>query len=121
MESTQAISVEHQDQAVILHVEARNLDEANTQRVHAEIANAVEQWPDLPFVLDLSKVKFLPSLTLGAMVKLGNEFRARGQRLLLAHPQPTVKQVIALTRLDRVFEVFDTVDGALTAVRESSK
>lgn len=113
-----AITVDRQNDLVILHIEARNLDEHNTQRVHEEIAAEVERSPALPFVLDLAKVKFLPSLTLGAMVKLGNEFRNRDQRLLLASAQPTVRQVITITRLDRVFEIFDTVDDALKAVRQ---
>lgn len=113
-----AISIERKDDVVVLHIEARNLDEQNTQRVHEEIAAEVERSPALPFVLDLDKVKFLPSLTLGAMVKLGNDFRSRGQRLLLAGAQPTVKQVITITRLDRVFEIFETVDAAINALRK---
>ena len=71
----------------------------------------------MPFVLDMANVKYLPSLTLGAMVRLVSEFRARGQRLLLAAMQPTVRQVITITRLDRVFEIYDDVDSAVKAAR----
>jgi anti-sigma B factor antagonist len=71
----------------------------------------------VPFVLDMTNVKYLPSLTLGAMVRLANAFRARNQRLILAAMQPTVRQVISITRLDRVFEIHDDVDSALKSVR----
>jgi len=112
-----ATTVDRRDGVVIMKVEARNLDEDNTKRVHADIAAAVEQSPSVPFILDLSNVKFLPSLTLGAMVRLGTDFRQRNQRLLLASLQPTVKQVVTITRLDRIFEIHDTVDSALISVQ----
>jgi anti-sigma B factor antagonist len=113
-----ATSVDRRGDVVIVKVEAKNLDEDNTRRVHADIAAALEQSPRaLPFVLDLSNVKFLPSLTLGAMVRLGNEFRSRNQRLILTALQPTIRQVVIITRLDRVFEIHDSVDDALKAIR----
>jgi anti-sigma B factor antagonist len=116
--TTAATSVDRsRDDVIVIKVEARNLDEDNTKRVHAEIHAAVEESPTLPFVLDLSNVKFLPSLTLGAMVRLGNEFRSRNQRLLLASLQPTVRQVVTITRLDRIFEIHDDVESAIKALR----
>jgi anti-anti-sigma factor len=117
MAETETLSIERLDDVVVAKVLAKNLDDENTRRVHSEIAAAVAKAPGLPFVLDLGNVKFLPSLTLGAMVRLGNEFRSRKQRLVLAGLQPTVKQVVVITRLDRVFEIQETVESALKTVR----
>ncbi len=113
MSEAPSISVEQQGQAVVVRVLARDLGEANLARVRAGIADAVSREPSLPFIVDLSQVKFLPSLTLGALVRLVNEFRSRRQRLIFVCVQATVRQVLAITRIDRIMEVLDDVDAAL--------
>ncbi len=116
MSSLPATEIETKDNVVVVHVRVKNLDEQNTRMVHADVSSAAAQAPNLPLILDMAEVKFLPSLTLGAIVRLANEFRARNQRLILAAMQPSVRQVISITRLDRVFEMFDDLPGALKAV-----
>ena len=112
-----ATVVERLDDVVVIRVQVRDLDEAHTKAVHADVNAAAAESPGLPFILDLSSVKFLPSITLGAMVRLGQSFRARNQRLLLTGLQPTIRQVLTITKLDRMFEIQDDVDAALRATR----
>ena len=64
-------------------------------------------------VLDLSLVKVLPSLALGLLVQISKKCKAREQKLILAAPAPQIRQVFAITRLDRLFEFADSVDSAL--------
>ena len=64
-------------------------------------------------VIDLSKVHLLPSLALGLLVQISSKCKARQQKLKLAAVQPAVRQVFAITRLDRVFEFASTVDAAI--------
>jgi anti-sigma B factor antagonist len=115
--SSQATTIERTDDVVVIRVIARDLSDVNSKAVHADVNAAAEQSPALPFILDLANVKFIPSLTLGAMVRLGNAFRSRNQRLMLAGLQPTVRQVMTITKLDRIFEIHDNVDAALKAIR----
>jgi anti-sigma B factor antagonist len=112
-----ATSMDVKEDLVIVQVLVPDLDENHTRQLHSDLTTAALASPSLPFVLDMTKVKFLPSLTLGAMVRLATEFRARKQRLLLAALQPTIRQVITITRLDRVFEIIDTVDNAVKVLR----
>ena len=111
--STPATVVERQNDVVVIRVQVPNLDEGHTKAVHAAVNAAAGEFPGLPFILDLSPVKFLPSLTLGAMVRLGQSFRARNQRLVLVGLQPTIRQVLTITKLDRMFEIQDDVAAAL--------
>ena len=115
--ATPATVVESQDDVVVIRVQVTDLSEAHTKAVQAEVNAAAAAFPALPFILDLARVKFLPSLTLGAMVRLGQSFRARNQRLLLVGLQPTIRQVLTITKLDRMFEIHDDVDAALRATR----
>ena len=59
--------------------------------------------PDL--VLDLSAVEFLSSMALSRFLGLDRELRAGGGRLALVNLRPAVRQVFAVTRLDRVLDV----------------
>ena len=63
-------------------------------------------------VLDMSEVLFVDSSGLGAIVasmkQVGNQ-----RRLDLAGLTPDVAKVFQLTRMDSVFQIFDTVDEAV--------
>ncbi len=116
MPETPSISVEQQPGAVVVRVLARDLDESHMTGLRSGIADALPTAPSLPFIVDLSNVKFVPSLTLGALVGLATDFRSRSQRLIFASPQATVRKVFTITRLDRVLEIVDDVPAALCSV-----
>lgn len=67
-------------------------------------------------ILDLSKVEFIDSSGLGAIVatmkQLGGD-----RKLALAGLTPTVDKVFRLTRMDSVFPLFATLDGALDQLK----
>ena len=64
-------------------------------------------------VLDLSQVEFIDSSGLGAIVAALKNVGA-GRKLALAGLTPTVERVFKLTRMDTVFNIFPTLDGALS-------
>jgi anti-anti-sigma factor len=116
MSEKSSISVEQRPEAVIIHVLAHDLDENNIVGLRSGITDALAASPPLPFIVDMANVKFVPSLTLGALVRLVNEFRTRRQRLIFVCLQPTVRQVITITRLDRILEIMDDVGAAVRSV-----
>jgi len=63
-------------------------------------------------VLDLSEVEFIDSSGLGAIVA---SMKTMGQdkTMALAGLTPTVQRVFQLTRMDSVFKLFPTLDGAI--------
>lgn len=67
-------------------------------------------------ILDLSQVEFIDSSGLGAIVatmkQLGGD-----RKLALAGLTPTVDKVFRLTRMDSVFPLFSTLDGALDQLK----
>lgn len=115
MSEASAVSVESLVGAKVVHVLAPDLSEQNMAAFRGGIAQAAGQSSD-PFIIDLANVKYLPSLTLGAFVGMVNEFRARKQRLIFVCLRPTIRQVVSITRLDRVLEIMDDVATALRSV-----
>jgi len=67
-------------------------------------------------VLDLSEVQFIDSSGLGAIVA-SMKHMGQSRKLALAGLTPTVEKVFRLTRMDSVFSVFPTLDGALTELK----
>ena len=67
-------------------------------------------------VLDLSEVQFIDSSGLGAIVA-SMKHMGTSRTLALAGLTPTVEKVFRLTRMDSVFSVFPTLDGALDALK----
>ena len=63
-------------------------------------------------VLDLSEVQCSDSSGLGAIVA-AMKHMGQSRTLALAGLTPTVDKVFRLTRMDSVFSVFPTLDGAL--------
>jgi len=116
MAETPSIRVEKNAAATVVHVLVTDLDENHIVLLCRELADVVKDEPSLPCILDMSAVKFIPSLTLGALVRLVNEFRSRRQRLIFVNLQATVRKVIAITRMDRVMEILDDIPTALQSV-----
>ena len=67
-------------------------------------------------VLDLHHVAFIDSSGLGAIVAAMKHL-APDRKLVLAGLTPTVEKVFKLTRMDSVFSVFPTIEGALSELR----
>lgn len=114
MSEHEVLSIHH---IVLAEVQYAEMDEDLTREMQEELLAAAAGARHLSVVLDLSKVEFLPSVSIGALVSLLTEFKQAGQRFVLAGLQPRIREVLATARLDDVFEVCDDLDGALEQVR----
>jgi anti-sigma B factor antagonist len=64
-------------------------------------------------VLDLTNVNYIDSAGVGFLVSKYTSARRRGGDLKLVDVTPRVERVLEITRLVRVFELFDTQEQAL--------
>jgi anti-anti-sigma factor len=101
------IKVQRQPDRIIIHLQLDRLDETNIDAVRKSVEDAATEAPQLMVVLDMAKVSFLASLSLGEFVQLLQQFKDRGQRLGLANLKPTIRQIFAVTRLDKLFEILN--------------
>lgn len=119
MSQPNGVTTNAHDEVVWVTVHTARMDEASTERMRQEVTGAAGRKPTLPVVLDMTGVQFLPSLTLGALVALNRDFRQAGRRFMFVGVQPMVRQMFALTRLDRLFEIHPSIDEALARLREA--
>lgn len=64
-------------------------------------------------VLDFRKVDFIDSACLGALVAITRQLRSKGGDVCLAGLISEVQSIIQITRLDKIFKVYDELDEAL--------
>ncbi len=65
-------------------------------------------------VVDLQGVSFMDSAGVGALVSALTSLRKRGGKLALANLSPEVQRVLEITRLLKLFDVYEDVEKALT-------
>ena len=58
------------------------------------------------FVVDLGGVGFVDSSGIAALVKFFKSVQAGSGDVCLAQPQPPVKRIFELTRLDQIFDIY---------------
>jgi anti-sigma B factor antagonist len=104
-------STRTEDSLRIVSVQDNRIDAAVAIEFKDAMRAQTDGGPDL-IVLDLSQVDFIDSSGLGAIVAAMKHMGA-DRKLALAGLTPTVQRVFQLTRMDSVFSVFPTLDGAL--------
>ena len=117
MSDQQVTTISRRDDVIVAQVQPEELNDQTTGKMQAEVLAGAEQAPELPVVLDLSRVSFFPSLSLGAVVAMLNTLKKRGQKFILVGLQPPVRESLAVTRLDKLFEIRDDVEDVLAHQR----
>ena len=96
----------------ILIVGEERLDASNSGELREIMLNLLEAGGQ-QLVIDLSQVNFIDSSGLGALLSGFKSANLRSGSLVLAGLQSRVQSMFELTRLQRVFEIFSSVEDAL--------
>lgn len=108
------LATETQDDLLIVRAREDRIDAAGAIQFKEQM-RTICQSPQQRVMLDLSRVAFLDSSGLGAIVAV-MKLLGPGRRLELAALTPTVAKVFRLTRMDTVFTIHDSVsDGFQSA------
>ena len=86
----------------------RNFDD-----VEKDITKQLEGMPSVTILFDLSNIRYMYSTTLGILVATQTRLHRRGARMCLCGATDNIKDLLHLSRLDMIFELFDTRAAAL--------
>ena len=64
-------------------------------------------------LLDFTGIEYVSSVGLRVLMIAAKQLRAAGARIAVAHLQPVVAEIFAISRFDRVLDVFPSVRSAL--------
>lgn len=97
------------DDLAVIRV-AGEIDLSTSDRLDTELEHLMEASDGREIVLDLSGVVFLDSTGLRTLWAARQRAQSAGSRLILAAPSEPVMRVLRVTRLDKVFQIADTVE-----------
>ena len=120
MSESNEIDIQSNGNAVVARIEGTQLGEDLAGTLQTQIAAAAEKAGDLPVLIDMSRVEFMPSMSIGALVSIWQKFKKVNRRFILVGLQPTVRETLTICRLDKVFDISDSVEDALSRIRRSS-
>jgi anti-sigma B factor antagonist len=105
------MNVEHIDDVTIISTDSRvdSLDGPKLKDTVRELA----QGQCLNLVIDMGKTIFLDSSGCGGLVSALKTLCSQDGDLKIARPTPRVIEVLQLTRLHRVFQIYDSVESAI--------
>jgi anti-sigma B factor antagonist len=106
-------STELREGRTILLVGEERLDASNSADLRETMLNILEAGGQ-QLVIDLSQVNFIDSSGLGALLSGFKSANLHSGSLVLAALQSRVQSMFELTRLHRVFDIFPSVDEALS-------
>jgi anti-anti-sigma factor len=86
------------------------LDLAGAQALKQEFVSILGEKYNF-WIIDMTNVEFVDSSGLSALVFGLKTAQEHGYPLVVCNLKPTVKLVFEITQLDRVFEIFDNLDG----------
>ena len=99
-------------EAIVLVVAGRLIADQGTcpfcERIDALVATGFRH-----VVVDLSRITYIDSAGVGALVWKYRTVTGRGGTFSLVRPSSRVRNILAITRLDTVFDIFDSETAAL--------
>lgn len=109
------VATKTEEQLCIVSVVDTRIDAAVAIQFKDAMRKQTEGGPEV-VVLDLSKVEFIDSSGLGAIVA-AMKILGKERKLALAGLTPAVARVFQLTRMDSVFSIFSTLDCAVAQLK----
>jgi len=103
---------------VVTFQQSHILDAMGIDRISAGVKELIKNAPETRFLFDLQHVEYLSSTALGMLIGLHRRVVQRRGRLKLAGLQPDVLEVLRLTKLDTVFNIYKDTESAIDAFRK---
>lgn len=113
------LSVEFCGQVVVTTLtDEKILDEDQLQSLEGSFLPLIEQSPEIQLIIDFSNVKFLTSSVLGLLIRISKKVYETNGSLRLCAISPKIQDVFRITRLDKIFEIYDNVDNAMIGLKK---
>lgn len=103
--------------AVVNFIDKRILDEQNIQTIGEQLFELVESEGRKKLLLNFKNVEYLSSAALGKLINLNNKVRKAAGQLRLCSIKPEIYEVFEITKLNKVFQIFDKPETALESFK----
>ncbi len=108
------IRIEYEGKVTIaILTEEKILQEVDIQGLENSIMALIEEISGINLIINLCNIKFLTSSALGLLIHVLKKMHETGGKLKLCSIDPKILEVFTITRLDKVFEIYDSQAAAL--------
>lgn len=73
------------------------------------------------FILDLGELKHINSSGLGVFITLLTRARKKDGELLLVNPSDHIRNLMIITKLHSIFQIFDNLEDALASLKSTEE
>jgi anti-sigma B factor antagonist len=108
------ISARRVDKTTIFDVSG-DIDLANSPEIRKALMREVKENRTPKVVMNLSKVRYIDSSGVASLVEGLKASRDAGSRFILYGLSPSAREVLQLSRLLKIFEVYDNEEQAMAA------
>jgi len=103
--------------AVVTLLESRILDETNINELGRQLMDLVKKQYMIKMVIDMGNVQYLSSAVLRQFIALYKAIKEEKGDLKLCKVCPAVRDVFKITQLDKMIEIKDDLDSAISAFK----
>ena len=110
------LNIQHFKDVTVVNFAAPTMLDANLiDRMGGELYKLVDDLDKRKIVLDFSEVRFLSSSALGMLLNLRKKASSAKGQVVICSLRDDLLKVFKITRLDKLFQFFDTEEKALNA------
>lgn len=108
------------DAIIVRLLEERLVDDQVVQTLGNLLGELVRKDGPPNLILDLSLVVIICSSLLGKLIRLNKQVQSAGGTLQLCGISPRIYEVLAITKLNKLFALYDTQQQALESICSSA-
>jgi anti-sigma B factor antagonist len=108
------VSARQSEGLVIIDVSG-DIDLANSPVMRKALLSEIKEKHTRKVFLNLKNVRYIDSSGIASLVEGLKASRDQGARLVLYALSPAVREVLELSRLQKIFEIFDNEEQALSS------
>lgn len=101
--------------SVVEFADRKILDELCIVEIRDELSGLVAGAEGIKLLLDFQNVEHLSSAALGVLITLNAQVADRKGKLKLSNITPQIFEVFKITRLNKIFDIYDTTEQAMSS------
>ena len=110
-----------EDLLVVYITDVKILNEVSIQQLYKDTIEVIEKTDQPNVILDFQCVQFMSSAALGAVVRIHKKCKEFNVALKLCNIAPEIRKVFAITRLDKVLDIYDDPKAAVASFAAKKK
>ena len=107
---------ETEGNVTILTLSGKIVGGPESLKFNQTLSNLIDEG-NVNVILDLSKIELMNSSGLGIIIHSVNQLKQNNGSLKLANVSSKIKQIMEITKLDSIFDCYDTVDEAVDSFK----